>query len=706
MNGVKPYQTIDLRDDVLTQGRLDGALAEVDRTRLQGGGVLLVEINSRGGAAAAALRLYEGLRRFSQDGGMVVTFVEQAGSAAALVAVAGDYVVLAPGGRFVIHASCGATAEVRAELERECIDVLAARTKTARAELETAYETFDPCTVFRADLALREGWADAIGAREVAEAFAERAAREQVHNIIPVTFTERNPIIDWRANSTAYAVGDRFKVSTPAVRKIHVYQVTTAGTSDSSQPAAYTGSPGEAIHDGSLWATEQGAETDPSFSYTSRSLEDPEPVDVALNGPRRGSAVQLPMICLPEVALTISRLRAQRAVKRRNTYTFKVGWRFARLQPLDYVTISDKRFGLVNVVVRIVAVEEDGGVLTIEAEDAPLGISHAIAHPTQSSDSSFVGRAWKSVEVRAHEMAMRNWTARTTPALNYKAVTWGADKWVAVADAAGTQCATSPDGETWTARTIPSGTYGAVAWNGSLFVAVGSSVCATSPDGITWTARTIPAGAYSSVTWHEPAGKWVAVGDNCISYSSNGIAWSAATVTWPTTTYGGSLVCVASNGVMLVAAGLAADAVTNQDLVMTSTDGVTWTRRRNSLAYRWNACVAGNGLFCLVGQTADVNTSPKCASSSDGINWVERTVLDAANGRPMQAVVWTGSVFAAVDYTSSGQSGRVITSVDGITWESATTGPLPSLNGYLGMAWSGRKAVAVTPGQAATSMSL
>lgn len=63
-----------------------------------------------------------------------------------------------------------------------------------------------------------------------------------------------------RANSTAYSVGDVISLTATGGaggdNKQHLYKCTTAGTSNSSQPATYFGVPGEAITDGTAVFTE------------------------------------------------------------------------------------------------------------------------------------------------------------------------------------------------------------------------------------------------------------------------------------------------------------------------------------------------------------------------------------------------------------------------------------------------------------------
>jgi hypothetical protein len=71
-------------------------------------------------------------------------------------------------------------------------------------------------------------------------------------------------------------------------------------------------------------------------------------------------------------AAVAAQLPLQRKAYVRNTYRFKLGWRYALLEPMDIVQLTDSTLGLVNKAVRIAAIEEDdNGELTITAEEIP-----------------------------------------------------------------------------------------------------------------------------------------------------------------------------------------------------------------------------------------------------------------------------------------------------------------------------------------------
>jgi hypothetical protein len=128
--------------------------------------------------------------------------------------------------------------------------------------------------------------------------------------------------------------------------------------------------------------------------YNTSILDDPEPVDVAQNGTKKDSPIVLHSIARAAHALQISRIRAQRNVNVRRTYTFRVGWKYILLEPMvDLVTLTEPFIGLDHKVCRIKSVEipdegtEDQG-LTIEAEEWPFGTGTATLYTTQTSDGT------------------------------------------------------------------------------------------------------------------------------------------------------------------------------------------------------------------------------------------------------------------------------------------------------------------------------
>lgn len=127
--------------------------------------------------------------------------------------------------------------------------------------------------------------------------------------------------------------------------------------------------------------------TDRSNDYNRSTVQDPEPNDSDKYGQRTASAVSLPCIQDQAHALSISRIEAQRSCYVRNTYTFRLGWRYILLDPMDLVTLTEPMLGLNKTVVRIKTIEEDDtGELTMTAEEWPFGVATPTLYTTQSGD--------------------------------------------------------------------------------------------------------------------------------------------------------------------------------------------------------------------------------------------------------------------------------------------------------------------------------
>ena len=129
-------------------------------------------------------------------------------------------------------------------------------------------------------------------------------------------------------------------------------------------------------------------------AYNISVLDDPEPVDVSQNGTKKSSPIVLHSITRAAHALQISRIRAQRNVNVRRTYTFRLGWRYILLEPMvDLVTLTEPFLGLDHKVCRIVSVEmpdegtEEQG-LTVTAEEWPFGTGTATLYTTQTTDGT------------------------------------------------------------------------------------------------------------------------------------------------------------------------------------------------------------------------------------------------------------------------------------------------------------------------------
>ncbi len=124
-----------------------------------------------------------------------------------------------------------------------------------------------------------------------------------------------------------------------------------------------------------------------SGAYNLSVVEDIDQASADATGLRKKEPVTLRGITRRSVAQKVSRLLAQRSTYRRNVFKFTLDWKFALLEPLDFVTITDDLLGLTDHLVRIRSIEEDPDLnLLVEAEEWPLGTATAPAYVTQAGD--------------------------------------------------------------------------------------------------------------------------------------------------------------------------------------------------------------------------------------------------------------------------------------------------------------------------------
>src|ERR1700719_2135219 len=95
---------------------------------------------------------------------------------------------------------------------------------------------------------------------------------------------------------------------------------------------------------------------DRSNNYNTAIVESFDQAAIDLYGVRRGSSPKARAIVDPiNVGPLVAQLLLQRALLFRNTYQFKLGWKFCLLEPMDLVQITDSRLGVSALTVRITA---------------------------------------------------------------------------------------------------------------------------------------------------------------------------------------------------------------------------------------------------------------------------------------------------------------------------------------------------------------
>jgi len=272
------------------------------------------------------------------------------------------------------------------------------------------------------------------------------------------------------------------------------------------------------------------------------------------------------------------------------------------------------------------------------------------------------------------------WTTRTSASDNeWRSVTYGNGLYVAVASTGtGNRVMTSPDGINWTSRTSAADLFWlSVTYGGGLFVAVARTQSSTgtnnrvmtSPDGINWTTRTSPAdNDWVSVTYGN--GLFVAVAANGgdsdatkatkrVMTSSDAITWTLqtpanTTAQWFSVVYGaGTYVAVALGG--------------TGNRVMTSPDAITWTGRSAAADLNWIHLIYANNKFLAVSNNDAPNNS--FMTSTDGVSW---TRSDVSFDTKMTGVAYGAGKFYSISSAVAGKSTLVLSSADGVTWESQT----------------------------------
>ena len=132
--------------------------------------------------------------------------------------------------------------------------------------------------------------------------------------------------------------------------------------------------------------------TDRGTSYNTSVAEAFDQGAIDLYGVRRDTSVKAKGIVDPYyVAATAAQLVLQRQLLYRNTYSFRLGWKYILLEPMDLVQITDERLGLQALTVRVTSItEDDEGTLSVTAEDW-FGTPGAILSPPANPLATFSG---------------------------------------------------------------------------------------------------------------------------------------------------------------------------------------------------------------------------------------------------------------------------------------------------------------------------
>ncbi len=241
----------------------------------------------------------------------------------------------------------------------------------------------------------------------------------------------------------------------------------------------------------------------------------------------------------------------------------------------------------------------------------------------------------------------REWTTEVTPTeATLRTASSGGGATIAAGDD-GT-IIRSMDGRAWELVPLPaSWSFYDSHWTGEEFLLVGTGgIILSSHDGLAWEINN--PGHLDCVAWDGT--RYLAFSGCHVLESEDGNRWQTLTkVAWPTT---GSTGDAAMND--LIWTGSAYVAVGSRGWILTSPDGLEWTRgtlsgvsfvgRLTSVAWSGSRYVAVGGQYS--------------GSSTDGLNWtmVENSMMS------LRDVAWNGSKFFAAGNTA------VRSSTDGLSW--------------------------------------
>lgn len=225
-----------------------------------------------------------------------------------------------------------------------------------------------------------------------------------------------------------------------------------------------------------------------------------------------------------------------------------------------------------------------------------------------------------------------------------------------------------------------------VTWSDSLFVAVGNGgTIITSPNGIDWTIQVSNTDVrLNEIEWLDS--QFYAVGDSgTILLSPDGANWTTVN-TGPDNYW---LQAVTSSGDTMVAAGQIYPS--GKAYMMTSLDGVMWTENPFvPQTGRYITDLAWSGQQYVA--TTAVQYTPndgRVMTSVDGLTWVE--VAISTQWTSTLSILWDGAQFVA-----GGVVGHMYMSPDGINWTELET---PTSTNFMAVASSPYDLIALGNGQ-------
>jgi len=224
---------------------------------------------------------------------------------------------------------------------------------------------------------------------------------------------------------------------------------------------------------------------------------------------------------------------------------------------------------------------------------------------------------------------------------------------------------TSTDGLTWTPRPtgVASRLY-AMNYAAGQYVIVGfEGTVLTSADGLSWTQR--PSGvsddlygvAYANGTWVAASGS----SNTILTSTDGGATWTNRT----TSVTSQNLTALAANGnASVVVAGASGT------ILRSTTGDYTWMGQNSGTSNQFNDVAYGGGAYVAVGNSGTVRRS-----TDDGVSW------GGVSGVPTTNPYLYCVGFLNGQFVATGASGTILTSSNGSSWTSRTSGTGNQLNG-------------------------
>ncbi len=117
--------------------------------------------------------------------------------------------------------------------------------------------------------------------------------------------------------------------------------------------------------------------------YNVEVVEAQDLANIELYGLKAADTQKAHQICVPEIAQRTAQLALDRGIAVRNKYKFSLPLKYILLDPMDIVTLTESKLGLVREPVRIIKIEEDENKLQVEAEEMVIGTASPAAIETQ-----------------------------------------------------------------------------------------------------------------------------------------------------------------------------------------------------------------------------------------------------------------------------------------------------------------------------------